>query len=335
MTDILALGAVTGGINLPSTEAEIRGLGLVPGSLTTVSAARMQTIHAALSAARASLPTPRAGGSVANTADFVARAGVPCALMGLGGDDAFGRATIANCRRSGLDPLITLVPGTVTGHDVYLEDGPTRSIVLTHGANALLSPEHIDVEAIRSAKMLLLDGGILGFGPSSEAALSRCIHTAEEARVPFLLTLASASIVAGHRPFFERYASRAMMVAGNLEQTAVLLGLEPTTPLVALRPALRTTEVSALVTLDAAGAFARLDGEEELLPTEPIEALDGTGAGDNFLGAFLVARLKGLSLRRCLAVGNAVAREIIRQGPARFPPGRDLTVLLREAIRES
>ncbi len=45
--------------------------------------------------------------------------------------------------------------------------------------------------------------------------------------MPFVLALAGTEIVDGYRDFFDTFAPKAQMVAGNLEQAAVLVGLEP------------------------------------------------------------------------------------------------------------
>jgi ribokinase len=294
----------------------------------------MEAIRLALENNRGTLPAPRGGGGVANSADLIARAGVSCGIMGVGGDDTFGRAYISNCERHSLQFLSELEVGAVTGYDFYLvdEDG-TRTIILTHGANALLSPARIDVGAVQGAELLLLDGSALSFGPESEAAMSHCAQTAEQADVPFVLTLASARIVDSYRSFYDTFAPKAQMVAGNLEQTAVLVGLEPTASLDQVRIALAKTPINAIITLDADGAFARFGDEAFLLPTQAIEAIDSTGAGDAFLGAFLVAKMKGLTVRQALAVGNIVSGEVIQYESARLPISLDVPGLMQEAIR--
>jgi sugar/nucleoside kinase (ribokinase family) len=123
------------------------------------------------------------------------------------------------------------------------------------------------------------------------------------------------------------------MVAGNLEQTAVLLGLKPEASLDEVRIELAKTAIDAIVTLDADGAFARFGDETFLLPTQAIEAVDSTGAGDAFLGAFLVAKKKGLAVRQALAVGNVVSGEVIQYDSARLPISVDVPELMQEAIR--
>ena len=71
MTSIVALCAVTVGINLTASDAELRDLGLTPGGYTRVSVNRMEELRLALEYNRGTLPNPRSGGSVANTADLL------------------------------------------------------------------------------------------------------------------------------------------------------------------------------------------------------------------------------------------------------------------------
>jgi sugar/nucleoside kinase (ribokinase family) len=334
MISVVALGAVTGGIDLPASEAELREFGFAVGSYSEVSVERMEAFRLALEKRRGGLPEINSGGSVANTADFIARAGVSCGLMGVGGDDDFGRVFVSNFERASLKFLSELENGAVTSYDFYLYSGDgARTIVLTHGANALLSPAHIDIEAIKGAEVLLLDGIALDFGPESEAAVLCCVQAAEEADVPIVLTLASTKVVDGYRAFFDTFGPKAHMVEGNLEQTAVLVGLEPEASLDEVRIELAKTSIDAVVTLDADGAFARFGDEAFLMPTQEIEAVDSTGAGDNFLAAFLLARMKELPVRKALAVGNIVAGEVIQYHGARLPLSVDVSKLLQKAIR--
>jgi sugar/nucleoside kinase (ribokinase family) len=334
MTSIVALGAVTVGIDLPSSQAELRELGLTPGSDSIIPVERMEEIRLALENDRGTLPDPTSGGSVGNTAHLLARAGISCGLMGVGGNDTFGRIFVENCERDSLNFLSELEDGAVTGYDFYLYDeDDVRTIILTHGANALLSPARIDLDVIQSSELVLLDGIALSFGPESETAMRLCVQAAEAADVPFVLALAGTKIVDDYRDFFDTFAPKAQMVAGNLEQAAVLVGLEAGASLVEVRIELAKMPIDAVVTLDADGVFARFGDEEFLMPTQKIEVVDSTGAGDNFLAAFLVARRQRLSVRQALAVGNVVASKVIQYQGAQLPINLDVPGLVQEAIR--
>ena len=334
MTSVVALSAVTVGINLTASHAELRELGLTPGGYTKITEDRMEELRLALESNRGTLPDPRSGGGVANTADLLARAGVSCGMMGVGGDDTFGRKFVSDCERASLEFLSDIEDGAVTGYDFcFFGDDGACTTVWIPGANSLLSPTRIDLGAVQGSELVLLDGRALSFGPESEAAMSRCAQAAEAADVPFVLTLASTKIVDGYRAFYDTFAPKAQMVVGNLEQAAVLVGVEPEVSLDEVRIELAKTPIDAVVTLDANGAFARFGDEEFLLPTQEIEAVDSTGAGDAFLAAFLVARKKGLSVRKALAVGNVVSGEVIQYEGARLPTSLDVPGLMQEAIR--
>ena len=242
--------------NLAVCDAEFCELGFTPGSYTKVSEDRMEELRLALENNRGTLPDPCIGLSLANTADLLARAGVSCGMMGVDGDDTFGRAFVSNCERASLEFLSELEDGAVTGYDFYLfSDDGARTIVLTPGANSLLSPTRIDLETVQSSELVLLDGSALSFGPEPEAAMSCCARAGEEADVPFVLTLASTRIVDGYRAFYDTFAPKAQMVAGNLKQVAVLVGVERGASLDEVRIELAKTPIDAIVTLDADGAF--------------------------------------------------------------------------------
>lgn len=333
MTEIVSLCAITGGLDLTVSNAELNKLGLSPGSFTLLSGEQMEAIRLALENSHGKLPIPNMGGSVANTTDLLARIGISAGIMGIGGNDPFGRAYLSNCIRSSVELLTELEDGAVTGYDFYLADeNDVRTIILTHGANALLSPSRINIKAVQGAKLLLLDGSTLSYGPESEAALRHCIRTAEQASVPFVLTLSSSRIINSYSDFFDSFAPKSQMVAGNLEQTAVLLGLEPDAPLSEVKAKLANTSINAIVTLDADGVFARFDGEEFLLPTREVEVVDSTGAGDNFLGAFLAASIRGSSIPKALSIGNIIAGEVVQYEHARLPMELDIPGLLQQAM---
>ena len=113
MTSVVALGAITGGISLPASDAELRELGFTPGGYMEISVDRMEELRIALENSRGFLPDPNSGGSVANTADLLARAGVSCGFMGVGGDDTFGRVFVSNFERGTVIHQIRLDKYTV------------------------------------------------------------------------------------------------------------------------------------------------------------------------------------------------------------------------------
>jgi sugar/nucleoside kinase (ribokinase family) len=107
------------------------------------------------------------GGGPYNVLKDLARLGAPFPLAGVGllGDDADGRAILADCRASGIDTAqLRAAPGPSTGYtDVMTARGTGRRTFFHHrGANDLLGPGHFDFAQSRArifylGYLLLLD----------------------------------------------------------------------------------------------------------------------------------------------------------------------------------
>ena len=59
------------------------------------------------------------------------------------------------------------------------------------------------------------------------------------------------------------------------------------------------------------GVAIDCDGVVEIVPADPIEAADSTGAGDTFLGGFLAALVGGAQPRDAAQAGAAAARALL------------------------
>ena len=68
----------------------------------------------------------------------------------------------------------------------------------------------------------------------------------------------------------------------------------------------------AVITLGPDGARAVGDGIDVRVPAPRVRAIDTTGAGDVFAGAFLTARLRREPIDRALRIGNRAAAESTR-----------------------
>ena len=62
-------------------------------------------------------------------------------------------------------------------------------------------------------------------------------------------------------------------------------------------------------------------GEAVHAPTQPVEAIDTTGAGDAFAAGFLAAHSAGADPHQALREANALAAIACRQIGGRPPPG--------------
>ncbi|MFI6940835.1 carbohydrate kinase family protein [Streptomyces sp. NPDC050418] len=237
------------------------------------------------------------GGAGANVACWAARWG--CAdvrLAGRVGADAavWHREELA---ASGVRACLTVDAQAPTGTVICLVDGAAgaeRSFLTDSGAVLRLGPDDISPALLDGVAHLHLSGYLFFGTPSREAALE-ALRMARARGIPVSVDPASAGFLkeTGVDRFLEATEGvdvllpshdEALLLAGRggrSELTASAQELSARFPLVVVKRGARGTLVcSAGAVLGEAAA-------------RPAEAVDTTGAGDAFTGAFLAARLAG------------------------------------------
>lgn len=66
-------------------------------------------------------------------------------------------------------------------------------------------------------------------------------------------------------------------------------------------------QTNIIITLEANGSFTVIDGEYELIPTKRVNAVDSTGAGDIFHGAFTYFIANGYSLKQAIQLASVTS----------------------------
>jgi ribokinase len=218
------------------------------------------------------------GGKGSNQAVQAARCGARVVMLAAVGADAAGEAALSMWRDSGIDAShVARLPGGATGTAVILVDAAgENSIVVDPGANADLSPTHVDAaaELIRAARLMLaqLETPLAATRRAFEIARAAGVMTAlnaapaPEALDPQLLALTDVL-------FVNRIEARALAGVDQPERAAA-----------ALLPKVRCAVV---LTLGSEGAVLLRPGEPPLVrAARPADVVDTTGAGDAFIGAF-------------------------------------------------
>ena len=215
------------------------------------------------------------GGKGANQAVACARLGADVTLLGaVGADDLVGEA-LAELREAGVE-LVLATSAEPTGVAlIYVDEAGENQIVVAPGANWTLGEVQIPPH----------DGVLCQLEIPDEAVLSAW----EQCTGLFCLNAAPA------RP----------------------IGLDPDLTVVNRYEleALSRRDGLVAVTLGAEGARLLEDGEEiARAAPPPVEAVDGTGAGDAFTACLLVSLLEGRepqeSLERACAAGALAASRL-------------------------
>jgi sugar/nucleoside kinase (ribokinase family) len=233
------------------------------------------------------------GGSAANTACWLAAAGVPCVVVGRVGDDDRGHTARSLLRDAGVGLAVAVDRDRPTGACVVLiaETGE-RTMVPDAGANAALQLTDVPAEVFVAGSHLHVSGYAL-FGESVRRAALAAVTLARERGLTISLDAASAALIrtTGAERFLS-WIGRPALLFANAEEAEALSGHG------SAEEAARTLSShygQAVVKLGAAGAMWAQDGRTSPVPTTPVRVLDSTGAGDAFAAGFLAARVGGIA----------------------------------------
>jgi 5-dehydro-2-deoxygluconokinase len=234
------------------------------------------------------------------------------------GDDGFGPYVRTALRGFGVDDRYVGTDPRLRTPVVFCELFPPDSFPILFyrepkAPDMNLTPEELDVEAIRSARIFWTTGTGLSDEPSRSATLG-----ALEARGRAEVTVHDLD----YRAMFWRspeeagtYQRAALALAtvavGNREEASVAVGEAEPDELAdrLLGLGLRV----AVVKLGPDGVLVASPGVRELVPPVPVEVVNGLGAGDAFGGALCHGLLEGWDLVRTIRFANAAGAYVASQ----------------------
>lgn len=235
------------------------------------------------------------GGPAANAAVLLSRWGVRCGFAGLVGDDEYGRRIAGEFRDAGTDTSgLELRPGHPTPVSLILVSERTGSrTVVTRKAPA--APFALPAVP-GTPRVLLFDGHELA---AAQEAM---------ARFPDAVTVLDAGSV---REGTVELAGRVGHLVASERFARQFTGLPPLdTPdrqAAAVAALHRTNGHPVVVTLGARGLVHGTAERCEWMPARPAGAVDTTGAGDVFHGAYLYGLLNGLPFAETLRLATVAA----------------------------
>jgi ribokinase len=220
------------------------------------------------------------GGKGANQATAAARLGGDVGFIGSIGDDDFGKSLKASLLDSGVHTTHLHVRPSSTGVALVVsETSGENSIVVAAGANEFLLPADIDAATDEIAKASI----VLCQFESPVATIEHLIEVAKKCGVAVLLNPAPA------RPVTDAMLNGIRFLVPNRHELADLTGL-PTGTIGDVEDAAKALlgrgVQTVITTLGREGVLrATVDGAR-VIPAPIVQAVDTTGAGDTFVGAF-------------------------------------------------
>jgi sugar/nucleoside kinase (ribokinase family) len=239
------------------------------------------------------------GSSSAIFACGAARLGLKVAMIGVCGEDVWGRFMLEALAERQVDVSNVIVaPGQRTGLSVILARRTDRAILTYAGATSALQAGQVGDDLLRQARHLHVGSYFLQ--TALQPGLADLFRRAHAARL-------TTSLDTNWDP-----AGLWRGVEGLLPQTDVFLPNEnellAITPAVDVEAALRLAGRSAgtvAVKCGAQGALALRGEALARLPALPVEPVDTVGAGDTFDAGFLYGFLHGWNLEDCLRLAIA------------------------------
>lgn len=231
------------------------------------------------------------GGDTSNCAIAAARSGASVGVIGAVGDDTFGQAFLDLWRAEGIDTgAMRMPPQSETGL-YFITHGPEGhefAYRRAGSAAARFTSADLPVPAIRAAKILHVSGISQAISPSASAAVRLAIAEARAAGV----TVSYDTNLRLRLWPLERareVTNEAMRLADialpGLDDARQLTGRD--TPDAIADFYLEGGSQIVALTLGRDGALIATAGERRTIPSIRVGAVDATGAGDCFDGAFL------------------------------------------------
>jgi len=260
----------------------------------------------------------------------VATAMITCRVLGLErvryigkvGDDAFGRMARDSLRESGVDcRYLVTEPGAANQAATIVVDGQSgeRTIFWSRPESLNFRPGELTEAAVCCAPVLHLDGH------DQDAALW-CARRAREKGMVTVLDIdkvrdKSAELL-GHIDFCIMSENFPRVLSGETDLAR------------ALRAMRRYCPGFLAATVGPAGACFLWGDELVRLPGYAVQAVDSTGAGDVFHGAFIYACLQRWPVGRTLRFANAAAALSCTEPGARggLRPAAEVLAFMESAI---
>jgi sugar/nucleoside kinase (ribokinase family) len=262
------------------------------------------------------------GGSAANTAAWLVQAGAVTTFVGRIGDDVLGRAALDELAGAGVELVVSVDPVRPTGTCIVLVDATgERTMVPAAGANSGLGEAPLPNDLISPGTHLHVSAYAVfnpGALPAADALIAQAIARGASISVDAASSAPLAEFGAERFLGWLSTAGPDALLFANLDEAEALGGrhesVEETARLLGAR-------CGAVVVKRGRDGAVWSDGAQVVsIPTQPVTAVDSTGAGDAFAAGMLAALLGGEPVDSALGAANSLARRAITRLGARPTP---------------
>ena len=301
-------------------------------SVALIGECMLELSHAAHNDDDSSMPMAlKYGGDTINTAVYMSRAGVNVSYVTALGDDVMSEWLLSSWKQEGIDcslvktmvnevPAMYMINVDEEGERSFLywrknspasrlfdDEGEARTLFESLNAFDYVYLSGISLAILKpQARQLLVElltsyreqGGYVVFDGNYRPKLW---ETSEQAKELYLALYKLSDIV-----------------LPTLEDENMLFGVE--TPEQVIETLSQAGVAEAVVKMGGEGCLAYSENGTTLIPSEPVQPVDTTAAGDSFNAGYLSARLQGKDVKSACKAGHALASKVIQFRGAILPP---------------
>jgi len=309
--DVTAIGNAIVDVIAQADDALLAAHSLPKGAMNLIDADMAEKLYGIMGAGKEA-----SGGSAGNTIAGIAMLGGKAAYIGKVADDQLGKIFTHDIRAVGVTyDTPPLTGGLPTARSlIFVTPDAQRTMQTFLGACTQLGPEDVNMDHIRSSKVVYMEGYLWDLPRAKQAMLNAALK-AKESGVKVSLTLSDSFCVGRFRDEFLELAEKYVDILFANESE--ILSLYQTEDFdTALAQVKKHCEIAALTRSEKGSVVVNGD-EVHVIAAEPgVKVVDTTGAGDAYAAGFLYAYTQGLDLKTCGKLGGAMAAKVISQyGP--------------------
>lgn len=254
---------------------------------------------------------PGFGGDISNTAVAAARQGAKVGLFTALGDDAFGADFLKLWDREGIDrsSVINRKDGRTGVYFIsYGDEGHVFSYARAGSAASLVTEAELPLAQIAASRVLHASGISQAISTScADAVFSAIRHAKANGTIVSYDTNLRLRLwpLDRARAVIHGAVAQSDIALPGLDDAQQLTGLERPEDICAFYLGLGCRIVA--LTMGKSGTMVMTGERRDVVPARPVDAIDATGAGDTFDGAFLADWLRHQDPFRATAYANAAA----------------------------
>lgn len=253
--------------------------------------------------------------------------GAKTAMIGVVGDDSFGKCVTDRLSENGTDcSMVRVQKGASSGvaFVCYYSDGSRNFLYhVQQAAPGLMGTQDINIDKLKGTKWMHITGFTMSISESSAEAVRKLIkELPEDTKISFDPNIRPEQLsVEQIKELCKPVIERASIIFPSKNEAKMFTDLGTDDAGCKL-----WAKQGKIVVLKNGEAGSRIYCGDDIIdvPSCKVKEVDPTGAGDTFCGAFLTALCEGKQLAECGKFANAAgAMSVRKQGPMEGAPSRE------------